>query len=104
VTCLGWLSGTNCASGYDALNRLVHKSYSDSTPAVTYSYDPNVANGIGRLGLVQNAYSTTNYTAFDAMGRVAASNQATAGQTYSFSYGYNLAGSLTSETIRLGGW
>jgi YD repeat-containing protein len=39
---------------------------------------------------------------FDAMRNVLASNQVTAGQTYSFSYGYNLAGALLSETYPSG--
>jgi hypothetical protein len=42
--------------------------------------------------------STTNYLQYDALGRVLASNQVTYGNTYPFSYSYNLAGGLTGET------
>ena len=69
---------------------------------MTYSYDPAVANGKGELGSVGNGYSTTNYTGFDGLGNVLASNQVTASQTYAFTYAYNLAGSLVSETYPSG--
>lgn len=41
ITCYGALSGSSCngTSGYDPLNRLLEKTYSDGTPTVTYSYD-----------------------------------------------------------------
>lgn len=35
-------------------------------------------------------------------GRVKASNEVTAGQTYTFAYSYNLTGALTSETYPSG--
>jgi YD repeat-containing protein len=70
--------GIQTAFNYDALSRILSKSYSDGTPAVAYSYDPAVANGKGQLGSVANGYSTTNYTGFDALGNVLASNQMTA--------------------------
>lgn len=84
ITCFGLLSGTSCATGYDALSRLTQKSYSDGTPAVTYSYDPNVQFGKGRLGSISNSNATTNYTSFDAFGNVLASNQLITGQTYPY--------------------
>jgi hypothetical protein len=36
------------------------------------------------LGSVSNGFSTTNYTGFEALGNVVASNQMTASQTYAF--------------------
>jgi RHS repeat-associated protein len=92
---------------YDQLNRITSISYANEpsgTPAVAYIYDSwTVANSKGRLTMVtDNNVSTINYTSFDAMGHVLASNQMTQGQTYSFSYGYNLAGALTSETYPSG--
>jgi YD repeat-containing protein len=43
VTCYGTWNGSSCdGAGYDALNRVTKKSYSDNnptTPTVTYSYD-----------------------------------------------------------------
>jgi YD repeat-containing protein len=56
-----------------------------------------VSNSKGRLTSASSSVSTTSITAYDALGRVTQSQQATAGQTYSFSYGYDLAGNLTSQ-------
>ena len=75
-----------------------------ATPAVTYTYDDaTVAYGKGHLTKVENANATTSYLNYDALGRVKQSSQATAGKAYSFSYGYDLMGSLTSETYPSGG-
>jgi uncharacterized protein RhaS with RHS repeats len=71
-----------------------------STPAVTYTYDQG-AYGIGRLYEVQNANSSTRYSNYDALGRVTSSTQSTF-TNYNFTYAYNLAGSLTSETYPSG--
>ena len=88
---------------YDALNRSTGKTYNDGkTPSITYTYDPGLPNGIGKLGSVANANSTTTFTSFDPMGRVTASMQATGNRSYGFAYQYNLAGSLTSETYPSG--
>jgi len=94
--------GIATAYSYDALNRLKTKSYSDGTPAVSYSYDTGVVKGIGRLTQVANANSVTNYSAYDELGRVTQSNQQTTGQTYGFAYTYNRGGALTSETYPSG--
>lgn len=59
-------------------------------------------NAIGHLTQVANSSSVTNYTSFDGVGDVTASNQVTLGQAFNFSYGYNLAGGLTSETYPSG--
>ncbi len=102
VTCYGDWSGNSCNSSvdYDALNRVLRKSYSDSTPAVTYAWDTVFK---GRLSSVANAASTTSYTAYDAVGRVTASSQSTNQHPYSSTqYSYNLAGGLTSLTYPSG--
>ena len=83
-------------------------------PAVSYYYDDiatNPGNYCGAAGaqkatapfidsLVQVAStaSTTSVTGVDALRRVTAGTQLTLGQLYSFSYGYNEQGSLTSQT------
>jgi RHS repeat-associated protein len=91
---------------YDALNRLTNKTYQNDpsgTPAVSYTYDAtSVSNSKGRLTQVGSTVSMTNYTGYDAMGRVTASSQSTNGQTYLLGYGYNLAGGMTSETYPSG--
>ena len=81
---------------YDPLNRLKTKTYGGGTPGVTYSYDTGATNGIGRLTQVTNGNSTTQFSAYDALGRVTQSSQTTGAQTYSLGYGYNLAASMTS--------
>jgi RHS repeat-associated protein len=91
---------------YDALNRVRTKSYSDSTPAVTYGYEKDqngsaVTNAVGRMTFVSTAVSTTSYTQLDALGRILQSKQATqagGSQSYTLSYEYNLAGEMTTET------
>lgn len=88
---------------YDSLNRVTSRSYSDGTPGVTYTYDAaGVANSKGRLTSTSSSVSASNVTAYDVLGRVTAGNQITDGQTYSMSYGYNLAGAQTSFTYPSG--
>jgi RHS repeat-associated protein len=91
---------------YDALNRLTNRSYQNdpsSTAAVSYTYDATgVSNSKGRLTQVNSTVSTTNYTGYDALGRVTGSSQTTNQQAYTFAYGYNLMGALTSETYPSG--
>jgi RHS repeat-associated protein len=85
---------------YDQLNRITGRTYTDGTPAVAYSYDPNIANGKGRLSSVSSSVSTYTYSSYDAMGRVLSGSQTlssqTGSQTYTMSYGYNISGQLTS--------
>jgi len=101
IACFGSLSGTACTPGYDPLNRILNKTHSDGTPAVTYIYDdPTVPNAKGGLTSVSNGTSTTNYTNFDAVGNVLASNQIIAGETYTFGYTYNLADPATIRSTR----
>jgi RHS repeat-associated protein len=83
---------------YDELNRVTLRNYSDTTPDVSYVYDPPIQNGKGRLASVTSSVSGYNYTAFDAMGRVTAYNQQTAGQLYTMSATYNKGGLMTTET------
>ena len=107
ITCYGLLSGTcnftgaNGTNGYDGLNRVVRKQYSDSTPGLGYGYDSTTGgcNGKGRLNsVVTAAGATTTYSCYDSMGRVTSSSQATGSTAYNFSYTYDLSGALASET------
>lgn len=87
----------------DALNRNTLRTYSDGTATVTSTYDAGtVANSKGRLTSVSSNVSVTNYSAYDAMGRVTSGNQITDGQTYSMSYGYDAASKLISLTYPSG--
>ncbi len=99
--------GTTTTYNHDLLNRVTQRSYSGgtavATPTVTYTYDaPGVPNSKGRLTSVSSSVSTYNYTGYDAMGRATASQQVTDGQTYAMSYGYDLAGNMTSQTYPTG--
>jgi YD repeat-containing protein len=106
---------------YDALNRLLSKSFNDaaSTPFSCYQYDSTSTNGVGRLGnaWTQPASSGScpaaaptsgfltkrSILSYDAMGRVLQEQQFTlatqaGGTSYFPTYTYDLAGSLTSST------
>src|SRR5262249_27218942 len=61
---------------YDALNRIKDRSYSDSTPEVTYAYDTS-PGGVGRLASVSSAVSRESYDSYDLLGRVLQSSQTT---------------------------
>ena len=89
--------------GYNALNRVKTRSYNDgTTPAVSYYYD-NLPNAKGKLIKVENAYSKTEYQAFDILGRVTQSQQTTDGTAYNpLTYTYNLSGALIEETYPSG--
>jgi RHS repeat-associated protein len=87
---------------YDALSRVTNRNYSDNTtPNVTYTYD-NVQNAKGKLTKVSSAFSTTEYTAFDILGRVMGHKQTTDGTDYTTGYVYNLSGALIEETYPSG--
>ena len=101
---------------YDTLNRITSKAYTTptgvgATPPVTYCYGMKIAAsgcpaapayGIGQLLSVTSTNSQTLNTSYDALGRVGSQSQITGGNTYTFSYGYLLSGSLSSETYPSG--
>ncbi len=99
--------GTVITYGYDLLNRNVSRTYSGgtavSTPPVTYTYDAiGIANSKGRLTSVSSSLSTYNYSGYDALGRVTASQQITDGKSYAMSYSYDLTGNMVSQTYPTG--
>jgi RHS repeat-associated protein len=100
---------------YDVLNRVTRRTYSDSTPEVDYYYDgqplpssaPSFTRGSSTGRLVAVCYGGTtasagSYTGYDSLGRANVSVQQTDGLNYAFSYGYNLAGQMISETYPSG--
>ncbi len=88
---------------YDALNRATYRDYSDSTPDVTYSYDDSqVPFSKGKLTSVASSVSESRITAYDAQERITGSQQLTGGQTYSFSYTWDLADNLLTQTYPSG--
>lgn len=96
---------------YDALNRVTNRNYSltgstppnyQASPNVSYFYD-NLTNAKGKLIKVENAYSKTEYQAFDILGRVTQSQQTTDGTAYDpMTYTYNLSGALIEQTYPSG--
>jgi RHS repeat-associated protein len=92
---------------YDNVNRLTAKSYSDSTPTVTYVYDVSSTNGVtisnpkGRLVLTEIGTSEGVMNSYDAMGRVATNWQwppLNGAQAYYMTYTYDLAGDVIGYT------
>jgi YD repeat-containing protein len=56
----------------------------------------------GRLTQRWSSASSTTYPVYDAQGRVMDSPQTTGSNPYTFVYGYNLAGAMTSMTCPSG--
>jgi RHS repeat-associated protein len=94
---------------YDGLGRLIHKTYSGVTaPETKFCYDGQDPFGLGcpasgtlvqgRLRQTWTSASTSDYSAYDELGRVRTHTQTTNGQAYQFQYQYNLADGLTSLT------
>ncbi len=92
---------------YDALGRLVGRTYSDSTPAVSYLYDQSsvsgftIANGNGLRTEMTDGSGSTLWS-YDAMGRVLARQQTIGTVTKSIGYTYNLDGSVAALTYPSG--
>ncbi len=119
--------GVNIINEYDNVGRLVNRCYTKSqiqttaiqcsglssselsldTPSVNYYYDGKGLSQVpqfsrGALTKVTNSISENRYVSFDNNGRLLTSQQITDGQTYNFSYKYNLAGGLIEETYPSG--
>jgi RHS repeat-associated protein len=92
---------------YDKLNRLTGKTYSDSTPAVSYFYDQSSANGLtisyglGRLTSMSDGSGTAAWSYY-ANGLVQTEKRTIATITNTLSYTYSEDGSLTSITYPSG--
>lgn len=94
---------------YDALNRLTGKTYSDSTPPVTYNYDQTSAHGqtltntIGRLSSESTAgtYATAAIFSYDPIGRILNNSQQTPGGSalQAVNYTYDLVGNMLTSSV-----
>lgn len=103
---------------YDTLNRLLTRSYSDTTPAASYFYDGNLPPGLapagftpqfamGRVTAVTTAATTREqatglFHTYDNVGRITQSIQLLDGQYYTTNSLYNLASLPTSHTYPSG--
>jgi RHS repeat-associated protein len=74
--------------GYDELNRLTSISYSDSTPAVSFTYDED-----GNRKTMVDGGGTANYT-YDNLNRLTS----VARGSNTFSYAYDPTGNVTQRT------
>jgi YD repeat-containing protein len=80
--------------GYDVLNRVTGRTYSNGDPAVTYTYDQSGCLGlsacynIGRRTSMTDADGSETW-AYDQMGREWAERRVTNGITKSTAYTYN---------------
>jgi len=122
--------GVSTIYTYDNLNRVTSKTYMYGssvdpfkTPITCYQYD-TATNGIGRLGAKWTQPSGTtctsapisgqflslkSYLSYDAMGRLVSATQqhcvgtkCTAPAPYTLSFGYDMAGNMTSLTNSVG--
>lgn len=87
---------------YDTLNRLKQTTYSDQTPAVTYTYGgASAANfGAGRLTQIADGSGTKTFQ-YDSMGRSTQIGRMIGGNPYTTQYGYS-AGQLSTITYPSG--
>jgi len=97
---------------YDVIHRLTKKTYSDTTPQVTYWYDGQtptgctppaltITNGVGRRTAMCDAAGSEVWS-YDQMGRVLTEKRTTNGVTKTTGYTYNLDGSLATVTYPSG--
>jgi RHS repeat-associated protein len=91
--------GITTTYAYDSMNRLTGKSYTDSTPVVTYSYDQasynglTITNGKGhRTGMSDGSGQTA--WSYDPVGNALTVSKTINGQTKTMNYTYNLDGSV----------
>ncbi|MGA2350370.1 MAG: RHS repeat-associated core domain-containing protein [Terracidiphilus sp.] len=123
TTCYSYDNNSNLSSkidnrsittsyGYDALNRVLSKTYNDGTPAVAFAYDNSSISGssndIGELTQAtvssgSTVLASTSTYAYNSMGRLLGEQQCTrancGSSTYNLSYTYDLGGKPTSATF-----
>ncbi len=82
---------------YDEINRPTSLTFSDGTPGITYVYDTG-SYGIGRLASVGNSVATSAYT-YNNVGQVTREDKTINGVPFYATYGYNLAGQVTTARL-----
>ena len=80
---------------YDGLNRVISKSFSDGSPAVSFTYDANGDTGY-RTGM--NDGSGTTAWDYDPRGRLIKEDKTISGQAFTTLYSYDSADQLISMT------
>ncbi len=94
-------NGVVTESIFDDNDRLVSRTYSDGTPALSFKYDL-LPNGRGQLVESANSNSATRVLEIDRSGNVTAAEQVTFGNSYRSEMRYSLSGDLTSLTYPSG--
>ena len=84
--------------GYDALQRIRTKNYSDTTPDVTYAYYSSGTPNVGQLQSITSSAATSSY-GYDPLGRVLSQSQTITGHpdTFTFTNTYFLTDALKSQ-------
>src|SRR5439155_10995796 len=95
--------GITATYTYDGLYRPTGKSYSDTTPTVTYATEqtncgtPGLSNGLGRItGMTVADGSSSALWCYDAAGHLITDRQTIAGVTKTISYAFNSDDSVAS--------
>jgi RHS repeat-associated protein len=95
-------NGNSIEYQYDALARLTHILYSDTTQNVSMTYDSGVGNNLmGRLASVTDPSGVISYS-YDTDGRLESETRTISGVDYVTGYGYDAAGNLRSITYPTG--
>ena len=98
---------------YDALHRVTNVSYSDTTPAVSYTYDQDAITGctapsltasnlIGHMEAMCDASGATVWS-YDTMGRTLTERRTIGSATDQIDYAYYLNGAVNTVTYPLAG-
>lgn len=87
-------AGTTLTYSYDGIGRLAGTTFSDTTPAIAYTYNEN-----GQLTTRVDGAGTTTYT-YDQMGRLTSRVNTAGGGT--ISYTYDKASNLAATTVTRG--
>ncbi len=93
---------TATSASFDTLNRIYSRTYSDSTPGVTFYYDgkglsSTPAYSKGKTTKVTSSVSENRNLTFDILGHTLTARQTTGSTNYDTEYLYNLSGTLTRE-------
>ncbi|MFZ1986986.1 MAG: RHS repeat-associated core domain-containing protein, partial [Desulfatitalea sp.] len=95
-------NGKSTEHQYDALGRLTHILYADSTQNVTNVYDTGSGQHlVGRLASTVDAGGSVQYS-YDAFGRMVSQARTVGSHSFTTGYGYDAAGNLRSITYPTG--
>jgi RHS repeat-associated protein len=99
--------GITITYGWDTLNRMTSRMYSNSDPAVAYTYDQTTCVVVASCYNIGRRTGTTDAGgseawAYDKMGREIGEKRTTNAITKNTSYSYNLDGSLATLTYPSG--